>query len=410
MTFFKYGFQGSLGIFIIGLSLLNFLVAIRIGNNLRHSWAEFQREPLQPWQKNLIDRAAFFIGIPLGVVVHELSHAALIYLFGGKVIDAGYGFYWGYVVPSGTFTPAENWLISLAGTIGSLLYGIGVWLLLRKIPISSYRYFGLRVLRIHLIYSLIYYPLFTALTFVGDWRIIYLDSPRILAGITLVFHVASLIFLWWSDQRGLYEMPGFSTVTAMKEYEALRGVASSNPADPQIHLSMVDAYQRSGMPHTARHALQQYLKRFPDSAEAQLEFAILRAQNKREVPSSAADHARKALDLGLSNPRKIAVANQIAGRYSLGAERLDQAIGYFSDGLETLASQDQKGLQGQLYYWRAVAYRRRGEFDLARVDIERAIDLERGANNGEIMSRYEAERSVINTHAGQRSGSGPYSR
>ena len=73
MTFFGQIGTG-LGTFFILLSLLNVYYGLRVAGSLRQRWGEFQREPLQAWQKSIIDRSAFFLGVPLGVVVHELSH------------------------------------------------------------------------------------------------------------------------------------------------------------------------------------------------------------------------------------------------------------------------------------------------------------------------------------------------
>ena len=196
MTFYGIIGDNPLAMLFIVISLLNVYYALRIGGSIRQRWAEFQREPLQMWQKRQIDQAAFFLGIPLGVLVHELAHALAIWFFGGRVVDAGYGFYWGYVMPDRFFTPSQGWLISIAGTIGSLVYGIVAWLLFRRIQRSTYQYFALRVLRVHLIYSLVFYPVFTLVTFVGDWRTIYdFSATPLLSGITLVVHLGALALL-----------------------------------------------------------------------------------------------------------------------------------------------------------------------------------------------------------------------
>jgi len=103
MTFYGIIGNNPLAMMFIVISLLNVYYAIRIGGNIRARWADFQTEPLQTWQKQIIERADFFLGIPLGVIIHEVAHALAIWLFGGRVVDAGYGFYWGYVVPDRFF-------------------------------------------------------------------------------------------------------------------------------------------------------------------------------------------------------------------------------------------------------------------------------------------------------------------
>lgn len=251
MTFFGQLTSG-LGLIFLLLSLLNVYYGLRIAGTLRERWLEFQREPLQPWQKGLIDRAAFFLGVPLGVIIHEFGHALTVWMFGGQVVDAGYFFYAGYVAHIGNYSPTQRWLISLAGTIGSLLYGLVMWLIFRRIKRSSYQYFALRILRVHLTYSLIFYPLFTLFTFVGDWRVIYnFSSTPLLSTVTLVIHLGSLVLLWWADRRGMFEMPAFESVADQESYQQLQHKAEANPQDLELQLQLAEVERRGGMTHQA---------------------------------------------------------------------------------------------------------------------------------------------------------------
>ena len=385
----------------IVISLLNVYYAIRIGGNIRQRWADFQREPLLMWQKQLIDRAAFFLGIPLGVIIHELAHAVAIWFFGGRVVDAGYGFYWGYVVPDRLFSPSQEWFISIAGTIGSLAYGIAVWLLLRRIRRSSYQYFGLRVLRVHLIYSLIFYPVFTLVTFIGDWRTIYdFNATPLLSGITLVVHVGALGLFFWADRQGMFEMPGFNSLAEQQELQALKGQAAANPQDAQAQIKLADAYRRSGMTNLAKKELKEFLKHNPNSAEAHLQMAAIYAENKRQVPKRARNSAEKALALGLSSPGGIAYANMLAGQYSIGVGQTDKAIDQYSQGIAAARESGNSATAGQLYYLRAVAYRRKGQYTAAYGDIQEAITRARHAGNGQALSHYEAELAAIQSESG----------
>ena len=384
----------------IVISLLNVYYAIRIGGNIRSRWAEFQTEPLQLWQKRLIERADFFLGIPLGVVVHELAHVVAIWLFGGRVVDAGYGFYWGYVVPDRFFTPPQEWFISLAGTIGSLVYGVVVWLLLRRVNRSSYRYFGLRVLRVQLIYALIFYPIFTLVTFVGDWKIIYdFSATPLLSGITLVVHAGALALFFWANRRGMFEMPAYESLAAQQEFDAIKARATANPQDAEAQLKLVDAYRRSGMSNLAQKELKKYLRQNPNSAEAHLQLAAIYAEDKRQVPKRARDSAEKALSLGLSNPQGVAFANMLVGQYSIGVGQVDRAISHYSQGIEAARQGGNASTVGRLYYLRAVANRRKGQYTAADSDIQEAIARTRHAGQGQAMSQYEGELAAIQSEA-----------
>lgn len=399
MTFF--GELGSgLGMVFLLLSLLNAFYALRIAGNVRERWTEFQREPLQAWQKSIIDRAAFYLGVPLGVLLHELGHAVTVLLFGGKIVDVGYAFYFGYVGHVGYYTPPQRWMISLAGTIGSLIYGVGMWLIIRRFPNSSYRYFGLRLLRIQLTYSLIFYPLFTLFSSIGDWAEIYnFEATPILSGATLVAHLSILAGLWWADRRGLFEMPAFESTSAQSHFEQLSQEAAFAPHDTELQLQLVDAYRRSGMVHTAKHFIGNFLREHPKSAEGHLLLALLAAHNKREVPKKAYDSAVWALSLDLDKPIQVAQANLLAGQYSLGAGKVDEAVNFFSQGVGAANSAVRPDLAAELYYLRARAQRNGRHYTAARQDIEQAIKMARAGGLGQAMSRYEAEKSILEEHA-----------
>ena len=90
---------------------------------VRNEWQSLHEEPLTRAKKHLAEQASFFIGVPPGVAIHEFCHALATWLFGGKIVDFGYGVFWGYVVPVGNFAAWQHWFIAVAGTLGNLLYG-----------------------------------------------------------------------------------------------------------------------------------------------------------------------------------------------------------------------------------------------------------------------------------------------
>jgi tetratricopeptide (TPR) repeat protein len=103
----------------------------------------------------------------------------------------------------------------------------------------------------------------------------------------------------------------------------------------------------------------------------------------------------------LDNPIQVAQANGLAGQYSLGVGNVEEAVNYFNQALGAANSAGQPDLTAELYYYRATAQRRRRNYEAARQDIEEAIKLARARNQGQAMSRYEAEKSIIAEHAGQ---------
>ena len=130
-------------LFIIfyALSLLQAWRAWRLLTVIRKEWSTFQVEPLTRRKGRIAEEAAFYLAIPPAVFIHELFHAIPIWLFGGQIVECGYGFYWGFVTPDRRFPVIEEWIISIAGTLGSLLFGFILWALLRNHRSSSFRFF-----------------------------------------------------------------------------------------------------------------------------------------------------------------------------------------------------------------------------------------------------------------------------
>lgn len=406
MTFFGILRDSPMAMMFVLVSLFNVYYGWRVFRNIGTGWGALNREPLRRDQKRLIDRAAFFLGIPLGVIIHELGHALMVLLFGGEILDVGYGFYWGYVSHSGYYTTTQLWIIAMAGTIGTLVYGVTMWLIFRRLKLSTYRYFALRVLRVHLYYSLVFYPIFTLITRIGDWEIIYdFNITPILSGVTMVVHLGILALFYYGDRQGMFDMPGFDSLEQQAQFELLKTQVARTPQDPHLQLRLVDAYRRGDSQHLANRQLKSYLKEYPTSAEGYLQLALLQVQNKRQIPAKAKDSAVKALNLGLSSPVSVVQANRIAGEYHLNVGKLEKAIQNFNQGIAASKSAGRPELTAHLHYQRAVTFRRRRSFDLAFQDIEQAIKLARGTGQGEMVSHYESELATIQSHSGRSFGS-----
>lgn len=401
MTFFR-ALQGNpLFIIFTLLSLGYFLSGLRLARSWWQRRREFSLNPLQPWKKALAERAAFLLAVPPGVFIHELFHALAIWAFGGAVEDAGFGFYWGYVSTTDTFSLSQDWFISLAGTLGTLLYGFALWLILRSRRSQAWRYFGLRALRFHLYYGLLYYPLFTLFTFIGDWRTIYnFQATPLLSGATLVVHVASLAFFWWSDRRGWYEMPAFQSEEDRQALQTLLEKAAQNPQDAQAQLQVIDTLRRQGASNEARRRLDTFLTAFPRSAEGHLIMAFLQAEGKNQLPRAARDHAEQALQLGLPQTHQALSAHALLGQFYLQVEKTADALRHLDEALAFAARNEPSANAAQLYYLRALTQRRRGAYEAAAQDIENAIQLARQKGNERQLKHYENEQRTIAHHRG----------
>lgn len=402
MTFFRAVLGNPLFLLFTLISAVYFFNGLQLARSLWQRRDAFTANPLQPWKKAWSERAAFLLGVPPGVFVHELFHALSIWAFGGTVTDVGYGFYWGYVSSPDTFTAPQNWFIGLSGTLGTLLYGFVFWLILRRSNSEAWRYFGLRTLRFQLYYALLYYPVFTLFTFIGDWRIIYdFSATPLLSGATLVVHLAALGFFWWSDRRGWYEMPTFQTAAQRQELDALQENIDHNPQDERAQLRLIDSLRRSGASHEARRRLQSFLKSFPNSAEGHLIMALLEAEGKSQLSRSARSHTEKALQLGLSGASERASAHALLGQHFLQTERYDEAVRHLDDAL-ALANGPHVANAAHLYYLRALTHRRRGAYQAAAQDIEEALRRASELGQEQLVAQLENERKTIAHHRRQR--------
>lgn len=375
------------------LSLLYIFRAAQLTFQIGRNWAEVRQEPLTRAKQRLAEQAAFFISVPISVLVHELGHALAIWLFGGQVVEFAYRVFWGYVVPAGDFTAGQDWFIGLAGTLGSLLFGVSVWLALRHNSSRTLRYFGLRTFRFQIYFSLLYYPLISLVLPIGDWRIIYSFSETPwLSAATLAVHAGLLLLFWRADRRGWFEMPAFDTAAEQVRYEQLEQTAATG--DPGAQLQVIDTLRYGAASHQAERRLEQFMADHPQSADGYLLRAMLASQKSGQVDSKTAGYLRQALELDLADSR-AAYAHEMLAQHDL--ERGEWAAA--EDELTAALALDVNGKQrAQLLYWRSQARRRQGRLSAAGEDIAEAIALARMANDPAAEARYRQELQVLEKH------------
>ena len=380
---------------------------LQLLNQLRREWASLKTEPMTAHKKYLGDQASFFVAVPIGVFLHEGGHALAVWLFGGQVVEFGYRVFWGYVVPQGTFTAVQDWFISLAGTLGNLIFGLVLWLALRNHAVSGFRYFALRAFRFQLHFALIYYPIFTLFLPIGDWITIYhFGATPVPSAITAVIHAALLILFWQADRTGWFERPAFETNAAQQQFAALQQHIGLNPQDPQTQLQYIDVLRRGGATNKAKHLLNQYINQEPHAAKAYVQRAALNI--RRNVPRRSAEDIKKALDLGLSDPVSLIFAYQLLGRYHLEHNDAETAVTHFSQALSSAKSQQNPALRAQLHYQRSRAYRHQQQFELAYQDIQQAIQLAEQKNDKNALATYREELEIIENQSGGKFTTGSY--
>jgi hypothetical protein len=393
------------GLFDI-LALLYVFRSIQLSITIVRDWSNIRAEPLTSQKKALAEQAAFFIAVPISVFIHEGAHALAVWMSGGQVVEFQYRVFWGYVVPQGAFTAPQMWFIAIAGTLGSLLFGLALWLLTRHGSSSSIRYFGLRAFRFQVFFSLVYYPIFTLFGFDGDWKTIYdFGATPVLSAGTAVIHTGILVLFWRGDRLGWFEAPSHLTVAAQQAFDTLEAQAKAAPQNTALQLSYIDALRRGGADRAATHRLKLVLQENPEIAMAHLEMAALQSADQSQIPREAAESAAQALALGLQTSAQAAYAHELVGRYQFATDKTEEAVTSFTAALVALRN----GVNGaeasaqrlQLLILRNQAYRRLGQYDFAFQDLQQAL-LEAqllGSEGG--VQQVEQELTVLNKHAHQ---------
>ncbi len=382
------------------LALLYIGRAVQLAIQIVRRWNELRQEPLTGAKQQLAEQAAFFVAVPPAVLVHELAHAVAVWLFGGQVVEFGYRVFWGYVVPRGVFTPAQSWIIAVAGTLGSLAFGAAIWLWLRRNPSRTLQYFGLRAFRFQIYFSLLYYPVFSLFLPIGDWRTIYnFAATPLLSGIALAAHAALLLWFWRADRAGGFEMAAFDSIGVQARHEALAAATG----DEAAQLAAIDSLRTGGATHQARRALEAFLVAFPHSAGGHLQRALLAAGKQGRIGKETAEAARQAIALGLREPQQRALAHQLAATYELergdgrAAEmELDAALSGSAD-----LDQLNPALRGRLHYLRGQALRRQRRYEDAFREVEEALRWAGASGRPELVQAFRDERSLIESHAGR---------
>jgi tetratricopeptide (TPR) repeat protein len=393
------------------ISIIYAFRSLQIGRLVYQNWGDIRSQRFTKQQKSLAQQASFFLAVPVAVIFHEFAHALATWLFGGQVVDYGYFLFWGFIQPAGTFTAANLWFIALAGTIGSLLFGLGLWLVLRLNSSPSIRYFGLRAFRFQIFFSLIYYPVFTLLGFYGDWRTIYdFSATPILSGLTAAAHALLLFLFWWADRIGWFEMATFDDLEEHQRMEQLRQEALLQPHNSQLQLQLIDNYRRSGSTKLAKKQLQMFLKENPNSAEGYLQQAAILTQDKGQIPKKASESAAKALGMGLSKPADRLSAHNIVGQYSLDVGQADEAIKQFNQGIEAAQRADLPIAAAHMTYLRGVAHRRKGQSTMAYQDVQLAISQAQALGQNQQVSLYQRELETIEHQSRYKNSSPPANR
>jgi tetratricopeptide (TPR) repeat protein len=383
-------------------TLLSFVYVwrgIKLANMMWRSWAQLAADPLTSIKKKIAEDASFYIFVPVGVFIHEMGHAIVVWFFGGKVVEFGYFFYWGYVLPNQAFNDWQAWLLSLAGTLGNVFFALAIYFWTRNNASHWVRFLGRRVVRFQIFFAFIYYPIFTALLAFGDWRTIYdFGATPVLSGITAVFHAGVLLLYFLLDRRGWFEEIGYESAEIQQRQVIILGRGATHPDDPAEQWGRIQVLLNGGAPKRAKWEAQQLVKRRPDSAEAHLLLAITEAGGHDRLPPKAAQGAIKALALGLTDPGQLMTAHRMAGMYYGEIGRTEDALREFDLALDAADSAERQGKiveKSGIYYEQGIVLRRLGREQASRDAFDTAIRTASNAGNAALADRYRAQSANL---------------
>ncbi len=204
--------------FLLGLAALGTLYIV-----IRDRKSLFDDEITADDRGKLL-QLTIFILLPATIVLHEVGHAIAVKLFGGTIVDYGFGFYYGFVSHVGEYSRIELGWIALSGTlVNVVLAAIALaifWFWPRSKPIN---FLLVAFAALQLANALIFYPILDAFGgIVGDWSTIYSTETPIFSITVAAIHILILVgaVLAWkspamqqafTERTGLQRLPARDT-------------------------------------------------------------------------------------------------------------------------------------------------------------------------------------------------------
>lgn len=359
---------------------------------VRSRWAQWIAAPLAGWKKAAARDMAFYVAIPISIFIHELGHAIAVWFFGGRVIAFGYFFFWGFVQPDRTFSPSQEWIVSVAGTWGNLLFALVVWVALGRNRSKTVRYFAKQTVASQIVYSLIYYPIFTGLFGFGDWRTIYaFEFTPLLSGAWAVFHASVLLAYWLLRQRGWFDALSFADEASAEKFAQFENDDSVEGRSERVRLLMAGGSLREG-----RRLAVETATLYPNSAEAQYIAAGALSGNRQDVSREAARYAERALQLGLGTAGQQAEAHHILANFEKRGGRPDVALQSMETAVRLGEGQQPPvpNMPAYLYDYALLLRQARRE-DEGRAVLERAIRAAEQMGQRESAEFFKQERALF---------------
>jgi Peptidase M50B-like len=350
-------------------SLFGIFFCIQSLLQLSKRWSRIGKDPVTAEDQSLAQRLAIFVGIPIGVLLHELGHSLATWQLGGTVETFQWRFMWGYIIPTGDFSLAGMWWISFSGNLVSIVLGLLPILWITHIRERFWSEVVYNFICVQLVYVLIYYPVVSLLSQQGDWVNIYnfyaLTQPY--GALTLIAHIALLVSLrqlYYS--RSVMRWRLARQDQTLKDWKHLEAQVATEPDNLQPRLNLLYFLLSNQELHQAKRVNQQIQRLARDDNRvkvAQVAFAYM-----RHAYGKVLRIGRRLLSFDLLEEDRLRLYRLLASSlYSL--RRPSEALTYADQGL-ALAPQDFR-----LRCTRIILYQAMKRQADAKADLEIALEL-----------------------------------
>lgn len=262
MNWLKY--QDSLIFLVVPLVILTI-------SEVRKNWHSLWDNNLTSGDRQLLMKAALFLLLPVVVFCHELGHALAILLFGGRVAEFHYGLLWGYVVPSGLFTPEQIIIIYLAGNVLEILIGLIALIFAAVVSspplVALLTYLGLWSIG----GTAVIYTLMSFVGMYGDWQAIYSSDLKTWTSTIALCHVVLVLFFFYCiyGSRPKYWFAARTEPQWFQTHKAIQSEIAREPTS-ENYLKLAWSYHRVGLDALASQTLAKIRSIDANSAEAWL--------------------------------------------------------------------------------------------------------------------------------------------
>jgi hypothetical protein len=318
------------------------------------------------------------------VLLHEAGHAAATVAVGGHVAGFHYGLFEGSVTATGAITPAQAWLIALAGNLVSAVVGLamvaaGAGATRLRRPLRYVLLFGGLF---EVVFALVGYPLLSESVRFGDWLVIYdFSSTPTLSWATAVVHAALLVALWRWWRGSLHQRLFALTHGEEARLAELRSAVHRAPGDVDARLALANLFAGRGDLGLAAAALDDAAPHSDDPARLHLARARLALYRGRWNQALVATQAGLAAGPGADGLRQRLWANQ--GLALAQMERPALALSAF-DHLDPATLADPR-----VRYCRGVSRLGAGDEEDGREDLRAVVDA---LADGEPLRRWAEAR------------------